>query len=171
MNNPYYTRNNDRDFYDEYQEDTNCGSFALSIEEWYNPNDNFEKDGNDYATKVFEETKDIVYATDMLFKRCCQGIIEDFGDEIEVIDNIYNCKLKDNEELIAFRVGIDPYGFYANTDFHFRVFRDGRWQEKCGCGPVEDYIELEPDTEWELYNWSYDSDIFYFIHRVGVEEN
>lgn len=169
MNNLYYTKNSDKNFYKKYQSDTNCGSFALNIEEWYDPHDCFDEEGNDFATDIYEVTEDTVYTTEQLLKRAKAGIAKDFYEEIYFIDSFDEYEEKENEELIAFRVGIETFGsnYYVSTDFHFRVFRDGRWQEKCGCGPVEDYIDLEPDKPWELYNWLYDSDIVYFVHKLG----
>ena len=168
MNNLYYTKNNDKNFYEKFMNDTNCGSFALNIQEWYDPHDCFGEEGSDFAIDVFESTDDLDFTTELLLQRGKEGIEKDFYDEITFIDSPADYVPSKDTELVAFRVGIEEHTNYLNTDFHFRVFRDGRWQEKCGCGPVEDDINLEPDTCWDLYGWIYDSDIVYFIHKLDA---
>lgn len=164
----YYTTNTDKNFFRKNQKETNCGSFALNIEEWYQPDDSMDEDNDEFASYLWETgdyTLDEILIE--LLDRCVEGIDRDFGDEITFIDSPSQYKEKENEELIAFRVGLyDNDSFYISTDFHFRVFRNGRWQEKCGRGPIETDIELEADDPWELYNWIYNSPIVYFIHRL-----
>ena len=67
---------------------------------------------------------------------------------------------KQNEELISFAT----FAYYSeeegdsNYDFHFKVFRDGKWMEKNGWGPVHEC------SEWD---WGdYISDVYYLIHKI-----
>ena len=34
-----YTRNSDPTYYKTHENETNCGSFALRLQEWYSPED------------------------------------------------------------------------------------------------------------------------------------
>ena len=91
----------------------------------------------------------------------------EFADELRILNSEKDDLLAD-EELIAFRTyciydeeeGWEPCPVW---DFHFRVFRDGRWQEKQGSWPVNDCCDMD---DWGRY----DSEIFYFAHKVIVEE-
>ena len=44
-----FTRNKNLKYYEDYPLEGNCGSFALRIEEWYEPDDSLSCDNNDYA--------------------------------------------------------------------------------------------------------------------------
>lgn len=161
------TKNTDLNYYNIYEDYTNCGSFALRIKEWYEPDISFHCDNDDYATQMIAKGYSYEKILSKLLKRNIEGIKRDFGDEITILNSLEEYVANDDEELIAFRVGYEEYPFNtASTDFHFRVFRDGKWQEKCGTGEVDSSIELEPNYPWDLYNWLYDSDIVFFTHKI-----
>lgn len=161
------TRNTDLNYYKEYPTKGNCGSFALRIEEWYEPDDSLKVWNYDYAIELLTKGANRKTILDKLLKRSLVGIKNDFGDSIVFLNKLSDYKEKKDEELIAFRVGFEQYKNYTDTDFHFRVFRDGRWQEKCGAKEVIDNISLEEDRPWNSYGQIYDSEIAYFVHKLG----
>ena len=78
--------------------------------------------------------------------------------------------LKDTEELVAFRIGIEPIYdeddefLYIDTDFHYRVFRDNKWLEKCGEKSIQSCSNIT--DIWEIDNFYYDSDIVFLAHDL-----
>ena len=163
------TRNADLNYYKDYPTKGNCGSFALRINEWYEPDDSLKVWNWDYASELLTEGARREVVLDKLLKRSLVGIKNDFGDSIVFLNKLSDYKEKKDEELIAFRVGIERYKncVDVDVDFHFRVFRDGRWQEKCGAKDVRDNISLEEDRPWNPCGWIYDSEIAYFVHKLG----
>lgn len=161
------TRNTDLNYYKNYPTKGNCGSFALRINEWYEPDDSLKVLNYDYVYELLTKGTNRKTILDKLLKRSLVGIKNDFGDSIVFLNKLSDYKEKKDEELIAFRVGIEQYDGYIDTDFHFRVFRDGRWQEKCGAKEVIDNISLEEDRPWNSYGQIYDSEIAYFVHKLG----
>ena len=152
-----YTRNYNPDFYTIYSDETNCGSFALNIEEWYSPDDIFM--GRDAIESwimdrcnegLSEEESSDLYAQIVL-----KQIFEDFPD----VRSVYPWEVEDDEELIAFRAFVD---YTCDWDFHFKVLRDGRWQEKCGDSEVRDCKEYD----WDYNYFSYTSETYYLAKKI-----
>jgi len=90
-------------------------------------------------------------------------IKNDFGDRIVI--SIYEPiqeYLKENDEVIAFRAGAYDYEFgdEFDYDFHFKVYRHGKWFEKRGCEPIRP-TSLD-DWTGSIY---YNSQTFYIIHH------
>ena len=151
-----YTRNTDPTFYYKNSGEVNCGSFALRLNEWYEPEEDYDTiydwiigmswDYDDYEISNF-------YA-DAIIDR----ILKDFAGEIEICDG--RAPSTDDLELIAFATYCiyDESEEYCNWDFHFKVFRDGIWQQKCGCFKPE-FCEFD---EWGDYT----SKITYFYHKI-----
>lgn len=122
--------------------DYNCGGFALETFSWYEP-DFFNDEGCYLCEDLAAENFSIEYIQEVLCKGCINSILEDFGEKIRVV--LRKDNLKTDEELIAFRVDCGFETDYEIQDFHFRVFRDGRWQEKNGHGQIHD--AADPDEE------------------------
>ena len=151
-----YTRNTDPTFYYKNSGEVNCGSFALRLNEWYEPEEDYDTiydwiigmswDYDDYEISN-------LYA-DTIINR----ILEDFAGEIEICDG--RAPSTDDLELIAFATYCiyDESEEYCSWDFHFKVFRDGIWQQKCGCYKPE-FCEFD---EWGDYT----SKITYFYHKI-----
>ena len=151
-----YTRNTDPTFYYKNSGEVNCGSFALRLNEWYEPEEDYDTmydwiigmswDYDDYEISNF-------YANAIIDR-----ILEDFAGEIEICDG--RAPSTDDLELIAFATYCiyDESEEYCNWDFHFKVFRDGIWQQKCGCFKPE-FCEFD---EWGDYT----SKITYFYHKI-----
>ena len=151
-----YTRNTDPTFYYKNSGEVNCGSFALRLNEWYEPEEDYDTMydwiiGMSWDYDDYEMSN--LYA-DAIIDR----ILEDFADEIEICDG--RAPSTDDLELIAFATYCiyDESEEYCNWDFHFKVFRDGIWQQKCGCYKPE-FCELD---EWGDYT----SKITYFYHKI-----
>ena len=153
-----YKRNSDPDYYIDRQADSNCGSFALRLEGWYDPEAYFY----DYVKPVgvinwmnelsesYNDDEIATFYAEILIER----MLKEFEGELRILAR--GQKVEANEELIEFRTFC--WSWDETWDFHFKVFRDGKWMEKNGDGPVH---ECEED-EWG----DYDSEVFYLAHRV-----
>lgn len=126
----------------------NCGGFALETFSWYEPS-YFNGDGCFLCEDLAEEGYDIESIQEILCSNCVDSILEDFGEKIRVVQR--ETDLKTDEELIAFRVDSGYENDYETQDFHFRVFRDGRWQEKSGHGLIHDTDDPDEDIWNERY--------------------
>lgn len=150
-----YTKNNNPKYFIENPLEGNCGSFALNVKEWYLSDRDFDNTSI-VCTMLEEEGYNVEEALDYLTSINVQQILDDFGSDIRVITN--KDDIKNGEELIAYRIGIfEEEDFpFIDTDFHFKVKRNGIWMEKCGSTEVK-FCELEEDEEWrnnsgDLYN-------------------
>ena len=159
-----YTHNSDLNYYKNHPEETNCGSFALRLKEWYLPETDFEKEVGDIEKWILTMAKEgynEVELSDIYLDAIVTQILKDFEGEIEICDG--RAPYTEEKELIA----LSTYCFWdydyswADWDFHFKVFRDGVWQEKHGDMKVEE-CDLE---EWDRYI----GDIIYFYHRIKKE--
>lgn len=128
--------------------DYNCGGFALGTFSWYEPF-YFNEDGCYLCEDLAEEGYGVESIQEILCNNCVDSILEDFGEKIRVVSR--EDDLKVNEELIAFRVDCGFESDYESQDFHFRVFRDGRWQEKNGHGMIHDADDPDEDIWNERY--------------------
>lgn len=154
-----YERNNDPSYYEEFCDYSNCGSFALNLQGWYDPEEYFYTEIGDTEEWIFnlydegysEEEISNFYANHLI-----TGMLIEFNGELREAPD---WKLKPNEELIAFRTFcIICDDEYTRRDFHFKVFRDGTWMEKNGWTPVHTCDE----DEWN----DYISDTFYLAHKI-----
>lgn len=160
-----YTRNSDLTYYERYQLRTNCGSYALRLNEWYQLNrrfkDKMEEDVDEWVYRegrlgVTNEELTNIYSDVLL-----ECLLEDFKGELEVCDGAP--PTSDNVELIAFNTfcSYDNDYMEADSDFHFKVFRDGTWKEKCGCGKVRECDEFF----WGMYTGK----PVYLYHKIGEQ--
>ena len=155
-----YTRNSDPQYYATHH--TNCGSFALSIKEWDSPDAVFI---NEYGE--VEEWIDELYKmglndfdiSDEFSWRLVDIILDDFHD-LMYRSYCDPSELKPGEELIAFRTVCEDNGLW---DFHFKVFRDGHWQEKMG----DEEIQNCSINDWSNGFFSYISTTHYFIKKAS----
>lgn len=166
-----YTSNNDPTYYESNRFTTNCGSFALRLKEWYD-NEVDERYGGieTWCLDLLEEGVPNSDIPDMIAETYLDRIRADFSDSVRILTRLdHNTMLKAaarnfNEELIAFRVYVpveewDPEE-YLEFDFHFRVYRNGRWMEKNGDRPVQECNI----SEWGKYN----SSTFFLIHHFEI---
>ena len=91
-----------------------------------------------------------------------ESMLEEFGDELQLCDG--RPPTTSDVELIAFNTWCHwEDGYDTDFDFHFRVYRDGKWMEKSG------YLEV---NECELDEWGkYNGDVSFFYHRIGVDND
>lgn len=159
-----YTKNLNPAYFEEFPTEANCGSFAFNIEEWYNPEKHFIASvGN--IDKWIQEMYESGYSLDELANIYVEDLVgqvlEDFHLEIRLITRF--SEVQSNEEVIALRA----WCYYSEDDwsdwdFHFKVLRDGIWQEKCGCESVRFCLR----DEWSYGTRTYNSETVYFAHRV-----
>jgi len=146
----------------------NCASYALNCDFWYCPDCDYW-DNEDIVQELAEdnyETKDIL---SIVLEYSVEQILKDFDSEIRILDS--EDDLRDDEEKVAFRIGIHKYEFtddYIETDydFHFRVFRNGRWMEKCGSEEIRTAAEdvYAPWIDSSIY---YGSELVMFAHKIA----
>ena len=154
-----YERNHDPEYYESHRNYANCGSFALNLKGWYDPEDYFY-DREGYAADWIEELYTNGYneeeISNLYAEILVEGMLEEFRGELRELTPT-NWRINPSEELVEFRTFCyyDEEGC-ANWDFHFKVLRDGLWMEKNGSGPVHCCEE----DEWG----DYISDTFYFAH-------
>lgn len=155
-----YTRNSDLTHYETNQRITNCGSYALRLNEWYHLNLRFEditKEPIETWVMNKEEEGYSEFETSAMFGEIlAECMLEDFKEELKLCSGE---PPKTNDiELIAFNTFVFYDEYYPDTDFHFKVFRDGVWKEKCGKQAVR-----ECDKE----HWgSYIGRPIYFYHKI-----
>lgn len=159
-----YTRNSDLKFYERNRHDTNCGSFALRVNEWYEADGSFEElEGirlEEWIRRgIFEYDLTDYEVSNQLAAIFTKQIFRDF-DDIRIVKDF--SEVENNEELIAFRTFSWWDGYYdtVDWDFHFMVFRNGEWQEKMGYGPVQS--SEDTDEGWG----DYISDTIYFAKKI-----
>ena len=176
-----YKRNNNPGlFYDEPDE-TNCGSFALNVTEWYYPYITSDSDSEDLWK--YEEYERENWARDLLMEGYSrEEVMEDITErDFEFILKtcpwlvpIDESEIDTKDRVIAYRLSLevpddlDDFDMDDSSDFHFRVLIDGEWWEKNGAGPVH-RVEQMNDI-WEVDDWLvYDGPIRY-AKFVEVEE-
>lgn len=175
------TYNRGFEFWNEEHRECNCGSYAFNLDEWYCPGYlSGTYDDDDCEIPIFlGYCEDDGMTEDELANQLAgfylDKIKKDFKDSIRILcEQPRIVDLKDNEELIAFRAGAYSWGgcncSSYDYDFHFKVYRDGRWLEKKGSLAIN-FTTLD-DWMGSLY---YNSETFYIIHRfknlTSIEKN
>ena len=159
-----YKRNSDPNYYKDYSFKANCGSYAFNLQGWYDPEAYIEKK---FDCEIYDFISDLCYegyteedAADIYAEELVEGMINEFDKELREIYYVDET-IEQNEELVAFRTfthfGVEDDVYF---DFHFQVFRNGKWMEKCGREPVK---ECDEENRWGRYS----SKIYYFAHKVG----
>ena len=157
-----YTYNSDPSYYKKHMYATNCGSFAFNLKEWYNPDLNLENQLGEIDNWIYEMDRDgfsDYEITDIYLKLICEQVLIDFQETISICDG--RPPTTNDQELIALSVYCFVNGDFGEPDhdFHFKVFRNGHWQQKNGQEP----IELCNIEDWGLYT----SDIIFFYHKIN----
>lgn len=164
-----FAPNHDPNYFEEHSFVTNCGSFAFNIQEWYSPDDRFAEDDIELGNRLYEENawsvEDILK---LLYDRDVAQILEDFKVK-QVTDK--NISLNRNEELIAFRMCVNPDAPTEDEplyiDYHFRVKRYGTWMEKIGCHEVRE-IHNYSEEPWRISEeLIYTGPIAYFVKKCS----
>lgn len=134
------------------QYDYNCMSYALGV---YNDWLSIWAFDNSYVYENDEIDYDYL---DDIFWDCCVELEERFA-----VRRLTGPKaeLKENERMIAFRIGAD--------DFHFaRKNSDGTWTHKPGSNTIREMSEEELfDVAWSKHrNFPYISEIAFFAVKI-----
>lgn len=161
-----YTHNSDLTYYEKYPARANCGSFALQLKEWYSPDEALEDSEGDIYWWVLDKADEgwtEIDTSNLYLDIIMKQIMVDFANEIEICDGAP--PYTKDKELIALRTFCiwNEDQSWSDYDFHFKVFRDGCWQQKNGTKPVE-FCTLE---DWQ----DYISDTIYFYHIIKGEGN
>lgn len=160
----YYTRNRDLNYYNTDCSRANCGSYALRLNEWYDPEDYVERIvGNtyDWIEELYINGYSEWEIATIYGEIMSEGILREFSGELESCEG--EIIEDDSVELIALCTWcIYEEDVGSDWDFHFKVYRDGKWMEKNGVFPVHECSE----DDWGRYN----SDVFYFYHWLGEED-
>lgn len=170
-----YVRNSNPLLFDDEQEETNCGSFALNVTKWYTPYLREDYVEDESLMKYCEYEREEM-AREMLLdgysrEEVMRVITElDFEFIMKTCPWLMPIKKEDitpTDRVIAYRLSledVEPEEFDMDTygDFHFRLFVDGEWYEKNGAGPVHIIDNPEEDDIWEVDGWLvYDGPIKY----------
>ena len=162
-----YTKNTNPNFYEENECSSNCGSFAFNVEEWYDPERDFEIEVgyiSDWMVEMVDNGYSCDEVADIYAEGLAESVLNDFFGEIREV--YFPSEVNENEELIALR-GYCRYetgeDYIPDYDFHFKVFRNGIWQEKCGSEPVK----FCTADDWTYMTRTYNSETIYFAHKVG----
>lgn len=163
-----YVHNSDPNYYITNCSSTNCGSYALNIEGWLDADADFENEVGDISSWVInmaEEGYEENEINEYYANAIVESLLTSFGDELIHLDDLVSLPDSKNE-LIAFRTFCFYYedDGWADFDFHFKVFRDGKWMEKNGHGPVHE-CDLE---DWSYDCWTdYNSTVHFFLHKIA----
>lgn len=160
-----FIRNFDPDYFNDWPYDANCGSYAFNICGWYDADCEFEDEVGDVGEWIKELSEDGLsdFAISEIYAEVLvEQILKDFYGEVRLLEEIP--LLKPNEELIAFRTfcTMEDTGI-PDFDYHFKVYRDGHWKEKCGASEVSD-CTLE---NWNYEDFSYISPVHFFTHQTS----
>lgn len=156
------------EFWKEDHTDCNCGSYAFNLDEWYHPGclcgEDEEGELFDCLDFWSEEGCDDDELADKLADLYLERVKNDFEDKIVISILKPDLEALDKDmEVIAFRAGAYEFNSDFDYDFHFKVYRDGRWFEKRG---------FEPIRPTSLDEWSgsiyYNSQTFYITHKIEI---
>lgn len=152
----------------------NCGGYALRTYSWYLP----WEDEYEILDEINDEQLDEEDALECILQKCCDYMLNEFDGTLRIAPQLPLKKFKYNpkeEELIAFRVNVNHFEKndeinYFDIEFHFKVYRDGKWMEKLGSEPIS-YCENENQWDYrEQDEWCdlwYDSPTLYLLHRIS----
>ena len=174
-----YNRNTNPKLYQERAFHTNCGSFALGVNEWYCPYvEDCDIDSYDDYLWQYSESERRDWIESLVFdgidkEDILEDVIEkDFEFILKTcpwLEPICEDEIDGGDRVIAYRLSIDLSGgreeFDADddTDFHFRALIDGEWWEKNGGGEVH---RVEDPESWVVDEWlEYEGPIRYARFR------
>lgn len=163
---------NERHIRNEYNtdyDDYNCGGYALKTFNWYRP---YAYDKKNYPWRslmdrveylVYNEGFDKEEAVSILLEEHTKKMLEQFAETLRVVS--LNTHLEEGEELIAYRLAVLMDGEYIDDiDFHYIVFRAGKWRSKLGRQKIKPFQFTE--KPWKTEYFVYDSPIVYLAHKI-----
>lgn len=162
-----YKRNTDPGLFLNKETETNCGSFALNVTEWYLPyledpvyDDDelwkYEVDERmrfayDLAQEGYSAMEIMEAVTDRDFDfilKTCPWLVPMDEEEVDGADP--------QERIIAYRLALEipdeleEFDIEENGDFHFRVRINGEWWEKNGATAIH---KVDNPDVWEVDDW------------------
>ena len=162
-----YKRNSNPELFFEEPGETNCGSFALNVTEWYTPyitDDGVDEDDELYQYAEWERANHAYelaqegYTAEEIIEELIEQDFEFILKTCPWLEPIDEDEIYDGGRVIAYRLSMEIPGereeFDADEcmDFHFRVLIDGEWWEKCGATEV--HKVAYPDSGvWEVDDW------------------
>ena len=164
----YFNEKQTRNEENTEKKDYNCGGYALKTFSWYLP---YEYDEKNYPffsnSDLAEYLMDIGYSVeeimDEILRVNTEKMLKDFSGKLRVVQR--DSHIESDEELIAYRLSLDvDSSCIDDMDFHFVVFRDGKWMSKMGADEVKPFSFTE--EQWETPNFIYDSSIVYLAHKI-----
>lgn len=128
-----------------WEAEYNCFTFALNIPngEWGRP---YSKSTDRIISEAFENEETEVYdIEEFLVQKAEEFLKNKYNIRVLDIKNIGSVDFE-KEEIIQYRVGYEQlsdqnmgrFGLGYDFDFHFKVLRNGQWQEKNGGLPIHD---------------------------------
>ena len=158
-----YTRNRDLSYYTSNCCRANCGSYALRLNEWYDPEECFDKldiDLFDWIEEMALNGYSNYEITNQYVDILTEGMLHEFDNELELCDG--RAPSTSDTELIALN-GMCVYYETGDVDvdFHFKVLRDGHWSEKPGRDSVR-FCELD---DWGRYI----GEPVYMYHKIDMK--
>ena len=161
-----YQHNSDSNYFISNCFASNCGSYAFNVQGWYDAENKLEDSVGDIETWIREMAADYTddEITDIYTDVLIDQILYDFDGEIRMVESELS-PVASNEELIAFRTYClyDEEWDWVGWDFHFKVFRDGCWKEKCGTNPIRTCTL----NEWVNGENVYTSKTHFFAHKTS----
>lgn len=142
----------------------NCGSCALNLNYWYVPEGAYGEE-NWYDRDLFiRELLDEGYDDDYI---CNELTAQDVEFMLKTVEGLRPASKEDFDDLTNVIIAYRNF-FYCDdencdeydSDFHFRVRRQGQWYEKCGSWDVTE-VEFSEDR-WGI-SVIYDGPIYYFV--------
>ena len=112
---------------------------------------------------IYDEGLDKEEAISTLLEEHTKKMLEQFAETLRVVS--LNTHLKEDEELIAYRLAILMEDEYVDdVDFHYVVFRNGKWRSKFGRQRIKPFRFTE--NPWKTKYFVYDSPIVYLAHKI-----
>lgn len=164
----YFNEKQTRNEENTEKKDYNCGGYALKTFSWYLP---YEYDEKDYPffsnSDLAEYLMDIGYSVeeimDEILRVNTEKMLKDFSGKLRVVQRYSH--IESDEELIAYRLSLEvDSSCIDDMDFHFVVFRNGKWMSKMGADEVKLFVFTE--EQWETPNFIYNSPIVYLAHKI-----
>lgn len=167
----------------------NCGGYAFNINEWYSPYESScERMTEVYDMYEYQMSKENIFYK--VLERDIKQILCDFPEYTLIKKEEVSKYMVKNTEIIAYRNMIVLFGTTKNKetsfitndgyewpdfndvleydldmDFHFKVYRNGRWSEKNGGWRIKDCDIPSEKEPWVCDDLYYDGPIAYFIRK------
>lgn len=156
-------------FWNRPQPDSNCGSFALGVEEWFYPYNCEGDELEESRDRIIDYMSELGCTREEIMEALLIADTEVILQECPWVEQISLEEAEDSDRVVAYRVYYNEYD-PDDTDFHFRVRINGFWFEKCGEHPIRFCGTFADEEPWlGQADILYDSEVCYF--RFKKEES